>query len=123
MFYRVCQVCLNIDEFKEAHIVFLLRHRSSNEAKDRAEKHFALSYLRLMQKEGTTTPDTQHNLAVYKVSCRHMVSDNCADAIKRLRSISQVTYHPGAFKLFDQLVDTNFEKFWRGMPSLTHLQL
>ncbi|XP_045455436.1 dedicator of cytokinesis protein 1 [Melitaea cinxia] len=64
---EVFKVCLNIDEFKEAHIVFLCRHRSSNEAKDRAEKYFAMSYLRLMQKDGTTIPDTQHNLAVYKI--------------------------------------------------------
>ncbi|XP_050357378.1 dedicator of cytokinesis protein 1 isoform X1 [Nymphalis io] len=64
---EVFKVCLNIEEFKEAHIVFLCRHRSSNEAKDRAEKYFAMSYLRLMQKDGTTTPDTQHNLAVYKL--------------------------------------------------------
>ncbi|KAF9796056.1 hypothetical protein SFRURICE_006835 [Spodoptera frugiperda] len=63
-------VCLNIEEFKEAHLVFLCRHRSSNEAKDRAERHFALSYLRLMQREGTTTPDTQHNLCVYKIDKR-----------------------------------------------------
>lgn len=64
------KVCLNIEEFKEAHLVFLCRHRSSNEAKDRAERHFALSYLRLMQREGTTTPDTQHNLCVYKIDKR-----------------------------------------------------
>ncbi|KAJ0170985.1 hypothetical protein K1T71_013757, partial [Dendrolimus kikuchii] len=64
---EVFKVCLNIEEFKEAHLVFLCRHRSSNEAKDRAEKHFALSYLRLMQREGTTTPDTTHNLCVYKI--------------------------------------------------------
>ncbi|XP_047512323.1 dedicator of cytokinesis protein 1 isoform X2 [Pieris napi] len=64
---EVFKVCLNIEEFKEAHIVFLCRHRSSNEAKDRSERHFALAYLRLMQKEGTTTSDTQHHLAVYKI--------------------------------------------------------
>ncbi|XP_075986396.1 dedicator of cytokinesis protein myoblast city isoform X2 [Anticarsia gemmatalis] len=67
---EVFKVCLNIEAFKEAHLVFLCRHRSSNEAKDRAEKHFALSYLRLMQREGTTTPDTQHNLCVYKIDIK-----------------------------------------------------
>ncbi|CAG9794914.1 unnamed protein product, partial [Diatraea saccharalis] len=67
---EVFKVCLNIEEFKEAHLVFLCRHRSSNEAKDRTEKHFALSYLRLMQREGTTTPDTNHNLCVYKIDAK-----------------------------------------------------
>ncbi|XP_050681887.1 dedicator of cytokinesis protein 1 isoform X2 [Leptidea sinapis] len=64
---EVFKVCLNIEEFKEAHIVFLCRHRSSNEAKDRSERNFALAYLRLMQREGTTVPDAQHHLAVYKI--------------------------------------------------------
>ncbi|XP_045539887.1 dedicator of cytokinesis protein 1 [Papilio machaon] len=72
---EVFKVCLNIEDFKEAHIVFLCRHRSSNEAKDRAERYFALSYLRLMQREGTTTPDNQHNLCVYKIDNKRASSD------------------------------------------------
>ncbi|XP_063369325.1 dedicator of cytokinesis protein 1 [Cydia amplana] len=64
------KVCLGIEEFKEAHLVFLCRHRSSNEAKDRAEKHFALSFLKLMQREGTTTPDKHHTLCVYKIDSK-----------------------------------------------------
>ncbi|XP_073963645.1 dedicator of cytokinesis protein myoblast city [Choristoneura fumiferana] len=67
---EVFKVCLGIEEFKEAHLVFLCRHRSSNEAKDRSERHFALSYLRLMQREGTTTPDRQHVLCVYKIDSK-----------------------------------------------------
>ncbi|CAG4961469.1 unnamed protein product [Parnassius apollo] len=72
---EIFKVCLDIETFKEAHIVFLCRHRSSNEAKDRAEKYFALSYLRLMQREGTTTPDMQHNLCVYKIDNKRSGSD------------------------------------------------
>ncbi|XP_072936138.1 dedicator of cytokinesis protein 1 [Epargyreus clarus] len=74
------KVCLNIEAFKDAHLVFLCRHRSSNEAKDRAEKYFALSYLRLMQREGTTTPDTTHNLCVYKIEHKRSVSGADAEA-------------------------------------------
>ncbi|XP_061379985.1 dedicator of cytokinesis protein 1 isoform X3 [Danaus plexippus] len=76
---EVFKVCLNIEEFKEAHMVFLCRHRSSNEAKDRAEKHFALAFLRLMQKEGTTIPDTTHNLAVYKIEHKRTCSSSELD--------------------------------------------
>ncbi|XP_068625429.1 dedicator of cytokinesis protein 1 [Battus philenor] len=72
---EVFKVCLNIEDFKEAHIVFLCRHRSSNEAKDRAERNFALSYLRLMQREGTTTPDMQHTLCVYKIDNKRSNSE------------------------------------------------
>ncbi|KAL4711596.1 hypothetical protein ACJJTC_003613 [Scirpophaga incertulas] len=73
---EVFKVCLDIEVFKEAHLVFLCRHRSSNDAKDRTEKYFALSYLRLMQREGTTTPDTQHNLCVYKIDWKRNNSTN-----------------------------------------------
>ncbi|KAL0860780.1 hypothetical protein ABMA27_009324 [Loxostege sticticalis] len=74
------KVCLNIEQFKEAHLVFLCRHRSSNEAKDRAERHFALSYLRLMQREGTTTPDINHNLCVYKIDAKRASSPTTVEA-------------------------------------------
>ncbi|XP_041985508.1 dedicator of cytokinesis protein 1 isoform X2 [Aricia agestis] len=79
---EVFKVCLNIEEFKEDHIVFFLRHRSSNEAKDRAEKHFALAYLPLMQREGTTTPDKAHNLAVYKIEYKKTSSTATTEEIE-----------------------------------------
>ncbi|KRG01267.1 dedicator of cytokinesis protein 1 isoform X1 [Drosophila mojavensis] len=56
-----------IEEFKQCHLRFTLKHRSSNEQKDRSEKPFGLSYVRLMQANGTTIPQGQHVLAVYKI--------------------------------------------------------
>lgn len=61
------KIAIPIEEFKQAHLKFTFKHRSSNEAKDRAEKPFALSYVRLMQRNGTTLQDTQHELLVYKL--------------------------------------------------------
>ncbi|KAK3913017.1 Dedicator of cytokinesis protein 1 [Frankliniella fusca] len=61
------KVAIPIDDFKVSHLLFTFKHRSSNEAKDRAEKPFALSYVPLMQKNGTTLQDTQHELLVYKI--------------------------------------------------------
>lgn len=43
-----------IDDFKQCHLKFLFKHRSSNEQKDRAEKPFGMSYIKLMQNNGTT---------------------------------------------------------------------
>ncbi|XP_017848453.1 dedicator of cytokinesis protein 1 isoform X2 [Drosophila busckii] len=56
-----------IEEFKLCHLRFMLKHRSSNEQKDRNEKPFGLAYVRLMQANGTTIPQGQHVLAVYKI--------------------------------------------------------
>ncbi|KAH8264463.1 hypothetical protein KR038_008866, partial [Drosophila bunnanda] len=56
-----------IEDFKQCHLRFVLKHRSSNEQKDRTEKPFGLAYVRLMQSNGTTIPQGQHILAVYKI--------------------------------------------------------
>lgn len=61
------KIAVPIEEFKQAHLKFTFKHRSSNEAKDRSEKPFALSYVKLMQRNGTTLQDTQHELLVYKI--------------------------------------------------------
>lgn len=56
-----------IEEFKLCHLKFTFKHRSSNENKDKSEKPFALSYVRLMQDNGTTLQHDSHSLAVYKI--------------------------------------------------------
>lgn len=61
------KIAVPIEEFKQAHLKFTFKHRSSNEAKDRSEKPFGLSYVKLVQKNGTTLQDTQHELLVYKI--------------------------------------------------------
>ena len=43
------KIAIPIQEFYHSHLKFTFKHRSSNETKDRAEKPFALSYVKLMQ--------------------------------------------------------------------------
>ncbi|XP_032683602.1 dedicator of cytokinesis protein 1-like, partial [Odontomachus brunneus] len=61
------KIAIPIEEFKQAHLKFVFKHRSSNEAKDLTEKPFALSYIRLMQRNGTTLLDIKHEMLVYEL--------------------------------------------------------
>ncbi|XP_071445315.1 dedicator of cytokinesis protein 1 isoform X2 [Hetaerina americana] len=61
------KAAIPIEEFKGSHLKFTFKHRSSNEAKDRTERPFAMSFVNLMQADGTTLFDMQHELLVYKV--------------------------------------------------------
>lgn len=65
--FEIFKVAVPIEEFKGSHLKFMFKHRSSNETKDKTEKPFAMSYVKLMQENGTTLPDIQHELLVYKV--------------------------------------------------------
>lgn len=65
--YETFKVAIPIEEFKTSHLKFIFKHRSSSEAKDKSEKPFAMSYVRLMQNNGTTLKDSNHNLIVYKI--------------------------------------------------------
>ncbi|XP_062566377.1 dedicator of cytokinesis protein 1-like isoform X2 [Saccostrea cucullata] len=56
------------EEFKGLHLKFTFKHRSTSDAKDRSERPFAMSFIKLMNKNSTTLSDTDHNLLVYKIT-------------------------------------------------------
>uniref|UniRef100_T1IIV8 Dedicator of cytokinesis protein 1 n=1 Tax=Strigamia maritima TaxID=126957 RepID=T1IIV8_STRMM len=65
--FETLKVTIPIEEFDSAHIKFNFRHRSSNDVKDKSEKPFAVSFVKLRQENGTTLKNESHNLLVYKV--------------------------------------------------------
>ncbi|XP_055530471.1 dedicator of cytokinesis protein 1 isoform X1 [Wyeomyia smithii] len=64
-----------IEEFKQCHLRFTFKHRSSNEVKDRTEKPFGLSYVKLMNDDGTTLQHKRHHLLVYKIDHKRFDHD------------------------------------------------
>ncbi|XP_050420571.1 dedicator of cytokinesis protein 1 isoform X2 [Adelges cooleyi] len=64
---EIVKLAIPIEDFKGSHLKFTFKHRSSNETKDKNEKPFALSFVKLMQDNGTTLRDTSHELLVYKI--------------------------------------------------------
>lgn len=61
------KVNIPIEEFKRCHLKFLFRHRSSDKNKDKNEKPFGLSYVKLEQDNGIILPDGSYKLVVYKL--------------------------------------------------------
>ncbi|KAI0221767.1 Dedicator of cytokinesis protein 1 [Lamellibrachia satsuma] len=66
------KVAIPIDDFYGSHLKLMFKHRASAEAKDRCERPFAMSYIKLMQDNGTTLKDTRHDLLVYKIDSKKM---------------------------------------------------
>ena len=76
------KVQVAIEEFKNCHLKFMFKHRSSNESKDRNEKPFGLSYVRLMQKNGTTLKHEHHQLIVYKIDHKKYDAETAANYLR-----------------------------------------
>ncbi|XP_076042771.1 dedicator of cytokinesis protein 1-like isoform X4 [Oratosquilla oratoria] len=81
------KVALPIEEFKRAHIKFTMKHRSTNDSKTKHEKPFAMAYMQLMQSNGTTLQNTDHDLIVYKIDSKKWSEDDFGYLKLRWRAV------------------------------------
>ncbi|KAF5292477.1 hypothetical protein FQA39_LY14024 [Lamprigera yunnana] len=90
--YETFKIAVPIEEFRSSHLKFTFKHRSSNEAKDKNEKPFAMAYVKLMQENGTTLRDAKHNLTIYKIDHKRL-DEAGVDYFKLPSTVDEIKDH------------------------------
>ncbi|KRY15338.1 Dedicator of cytokinesis protein 1 [Trichinella patagoniensis] len=68
--FETIKFSIPVEIYGNVHIRFSFKHRSSNESKDRNDRPFSVSFIRLKQSNGTVIKDGFHDLVVYRVSSK-----------------------------------------------------
>uniref|UniRef100_A0AAQ6A830 Dedicator of cytokinesis 1 n=1 Tax=Amphiprion ocellaris TaxID=80972 RepID=A0AAQ6A830_AMPOC len=120
--FETIKVAIPIEDVNRSHLRFTFRHRSSQDSKDKSEKIFALSFVKLMRYDGTTLRDGEHDLIVYKVSVKISLSTARSQCVLSCKDSFQISTLVCSTKL-TQNVDLLGLLKWRSNTSLLQQNL
>lgn len=70
--HETVKLVIPIEQFYSSHLTFTFRHRSSKNDKDKNQKITNFAFVRLMNIDGTTLLDREHDLIVYKCDTKEI---------------------------------------------------
>lgn len=89
------QLAIPFEKLPDTHLRISFRHVAKNESKDKAEKTFSYTHMKIMKEDGSIIEDGLHELYVYKVrvSHTHTCIHNTPTLILSLTHTSQAVAH------------------------------